>query len=117
MTLFPRLDFDAAADRPHLHDAVIHLHLVHFEAASDRGRAADERVGGSAGIGDGQIATADAGALGGGARPRGGDFQRAGHDVVGLRRQRQKAQHGEGENNANHRMLLIAARLCEALRA
>ena len=83
--------------------------------AGDRRRAADQAVGLGAGIGDGHIAAADAGAFRRGARPGRGDFEFAGRDVGGLHRQCQKAEHGGGHEKSAVHLELLIARLPRAL--
>src|SRR5438034_9447017 len=41
----PRLDFEPALDRAHLHDTPLHQHPMHFNTRSDIGRSADQPVG------------------------------------------------------------------------
>src|SRR5215510_15862530 len=74
------LDLEAALDRPHLRDALLHDHAVDLELPGDRGGAADEAVGCAALVADAHIGARDRRALWRRARPGIADRKRA--DVV-----------------------------------
>src|SRR5262245_26328897 len=97
------LDLEAALDRPHLGDALLHDHAVDLEMPGDRGRAADEPVRRAALVADAHIGTRDRRALGRRARPWIADRNRA--DVV-VRREGlacpDRKRGGDDESRACH---------------
>src|SRR5262249_35161213 len=78
------LDDDAALDRAHPHDALIHAHFMDFELSGNRRRTAYQPVRFRAGIPDRNIASRNGCPLGDSAGPGVIDFDRADLVVIGV---------------------------------
>ena len=101
-----RLDLQSARDRPHLHHALIHGHVVELDLSGVGERAADQAIGGRSGVLDADIAASGLGALGRGAGPRMIDLERSQLVLLGQRPGREQTScQGEHDGNWLHRWL------------
>ena len=80
---FAGLDFQPLCQFAHLHHTAVHAHFMDLDAAGDFSAAADEPVGGLAGVGDREEASSHLGARRGDARPGLGDDEVADLDFCG----------------------------------
>ena len=105
-----RLDLEPLRQRPHLHHAAVHRHLVDLEFARALDRPPDQAVRRAAGVDDRHVAARDRRPLGRGARPGMLDLEQTGLVVVRLHGARGEGQHG-GEDNGFHELLRLMRHL------